>query len=93
MAVSLTRRQADALRFITGFLEANGFCPTFAEIGRGLDLVSKSHVARLLDGLEDRGAIRRPYRGANSIELLLPPALPRAPDGAPLRAVKIAGQA
>jgi repressor LexA len=92
MAVSLTRSQAEALRFIAGFQEANGYCPTFAEIGRGLNLVSKNHVARLLDGLEDRDAIRR-FRGANSIEILQRPSLPRSPDGAPLRAVRIEGVA
>ena len=58
---------------------------------QGVGLRSKSGVARLLDGLEERGLIRRPVQTARAIEILVDVSIPRAPDGAPLRAVEAHG--
>lgn len=93
MAVSLTSRQAEALRFIAGYLEAKGYSPSFDEIRVGLGLSSKCVVFDLLDRLEERGALRRLHGRARSIEVLQVPSLPRAPDGAPLHAVPFLEQA
>ena len=90
--IGLTPRQMDALRFIAGFQQAKGFSPSFEEIGVGLGLASKNSVALLLDGLEERCAIRRLNYRRRAIEVLVPVAIPRAPDGAPLFFVRIGGQ-
>lgn len=89
MGISATPRQMDALRFIQGHLEAKGYAPSFSEIGEALGLHGKSGVARLLDGLEERGAIRRMVQCARSIDVLERPVIARAPDGAPLYFVRI----
>ena len=87
---SPTPRQLDALRFIHGFQLAHGWSPSLAEIHDGLGIAteSKSSVVRLLSGMEERGLIRRIFKRARAIELLVNPAIPQAPDGAPLFVVK-----
>ena len=93
MAISLTPRQQDALRFIQGHIIATGFAPSFAQILCALDLRSNSSAYRLIEGLADRGAIRRLPGRARAMEVLQPIAIPRAPDGAPLHFVTIEGLA
>ena len=56
--VGLTQRQYDALQFIRGFIAANGYGPSFAEIRAGIGASSNSTVHRLVHGLQERGAIR-----------------------------------
>lgn len=82
--ISLTPRQKDLLRFVIGFQEAKGFSPSFKEIATGIGLKSTGQVARHLDALEERGAIRRLIDRARAIEVLVLIAIPRAPDGTPL---------
>lgn len=91
--ISLTPRQQDALRFIIGFQEAKGFCPSFEEIAAGLGLSARSQVSRHLDDIEERGAIRRLPQRTRSIEVIEQLPIPRAPDGAPLQFVRIGGAA
>lgn len=91
--ISLTPRQQDALRFIIGFQEAKGFSPSFMEIAGGIGVRSPSRVARHLDDLEERGAIRRLANRARAIEVLAPISIAHAPDGAPLHFVQIEGRA
>lgn len=85
MALSLTPRQADALRYIQFCLEKYRIAPTVDELRIGLGLASKNGAHRLLTGLEERGHIRALPARARAIEVLQPIAIPRAPDGAPLR--------
>lgn len=88
LPVTPTARQADALRFIHGYqLAHGGVSPSFSEIRDALGLAAKSCVFRLLDGLVERGHIRRRACRQRAIEVLVPPAIPLAPDGAPLFAV------
>jgi len=91
MTISLMPRQMELLRFIGGFAEAHGRAPRHNEMRAGLGLVSKSGVTRLLNGLEERGAIRcvRDLQGHRTrIEALARTTIPRSPDGAPLMAVR-----
>lgn len=67
---ALTRRQIEGFDFIKGYIAANGFAPTFDEIGEAIGLRSKSGVFRLLERLEERGAIRRLPDKARGIELV-----------------------
>jgi repressor LexA len=67
----LTARQRDCLRFIETFqAENDGASPTFDEIRGALGLAGKSGVFRLLDGLEERGFIRRLPNRVRAIELI-----------------------
>ena len=67
--LGMTKQQARLLGFIKGHIEA-GFMPSFDELAAAMGLRSKSGIAGLLDGLEERGYIRRdPYR-ARSIVVL-----------------------
>lgn len=86
-----TGRQQALLRFIHGYLQAKGYAPTFAEMAAGLGypVTAKRRIAELLDGLEERGHIRRLPNRVRAIEVLHPPAIPRAPDGAPLFVVPL----
>ena len=80
-----TPGQLRLLRFVAGYqLARNGVSPSFNEMARGLQLASRGQIVRYLEGLEERGWIRRLPRRARAIDLLAPPTLPRAPDGAPL---------
>ena len=93
MTVSLTRRQADVLRFIEGYTEANGEAPTQREIAAGIG----SHVGQLthtrITALEERGYLHRTAETSRNLRVLVPIAIPRAPDGAPLYTVPGFGEA
>jgi SOS-response transcriptional repressor LexA len=83
--LSPTPRQLELLRFIAGYqLAHGGVSPSFVEMTAGLGLSSTAGIARLLDGLEERGAIRRLHSRERAIELLADVPVPRAPEGAPL---------
>jgi SOS-response transcriptional repressor LexA len=92
--IGLTARQMDGLRFIAGFQAAKGYSPSYVEIAKGIGLsgeTSKHAVYRLVTGLCERGAIRRLPHRERAIEVLVPVAIPRAPDGAPLFFVPVEG--
>lgn len=82
-------RQMQLLRYVRGYQLAFGYSPSFAEMARGLGYSSKAKGAvwLLLSELERRGLIRRLYNRSRAIELIARPAVPLAPDGAPLFAV------
>jgi SOS-response transcriptional repressor LexA len=85
-----TRRQQDLLRFIVGYQRAHGGAsPGFAEMTDGLGLVSKARVFEMLNGLQERGHVRRRPFKHRSIEVLTSIPVPSAPDGAPLYAVNL----
>lgn len=90
----VTARQLDALRFIAGYVEANGgISPTWAEMQSGLGFSSGSSVTRVVNALVERGCLRRLKGKQQAIEVLAPVSIPRAPatpdqpTGAPLYAV------
>jgi len=79
----LTKKQWDLLRLIHGYIQKNGWAPSYEEMKRHLGLRSKSGVHGLVLSLEERGFIRRlPYR-ARAIEILkLPTELEELPSAA-----------
>lgn len=90
--MSPTQRQMDALRFIRGYQFAKGCAPSGKEICSALGLRSTAGPAGLIDGLEERGLLRRlPVIGGErrSIEVLVDIPVPRDPDGNPLYFVSI----
>lgn len=68
--MSLTARQSDTLAFIAAFQDEKGFGPSYREIAAGIGVTSIGSVHRLMLGLEERGAIRRLYDRARSVEVV-----------------------
>jgi SOS-response transcriptional repressor LexA len=81
-----TKRQLDTVRFIRGYQLAKGYSPSVQEIavGIGLSPVSKATVSELLDGLAERGHVRRLLNRVRAIEVLTDIPVPRSPEGEPL---------
>lgn len=80
-----SRRQLSVLRFVQGYqLAHHGVSPSLREIAEGVGTLNKKAVWRVLRQLERLGAVRRLFNRERAIELLVPVAVPRAPDGAPL---------
>ena len=85
-----TPRQQALLRYVTGAIEAShGISPSFREMMRDTGITALSSIRHDLTALEKCGLIRRIANRARAIEVLHPPAIPRAPDGAPLYEVKL----
>lgn len=70
--IPLTRKQKELL----DYLRACEVCPSFDEMREALALRSKSGVHRLVEGLVERGYIRRALNRARAIELVDEPRLP-----------------
>lgn len=86
--IGLTHRQADALRFITGYIEAHGAAPTLDELVAGIGLAAKSRGHKLISGLQERGAINRIRDHKRAVTVLEPLPIPRSPTGEPLYFVR-----
>jgi SOS-response transcriptional repressor LexA len=68
--IGLTPRQRDLLEYLRAFIGQNGFAPKLDEAAAGLGLKSKSTAKRLMDGLVERGFVRRVPNLACAIELI-----------------------
>lgn len=68
--MALTKRQKDVLNYLVGFINKNGYSPSFEEIGRSMRLTSLATVHKHLSTLEKKGFIRRGYNQSRSIEVL-----------------------
>ena len=67
--MALTRRQKEVLDFITGFVEDNGYSPSYEELARGLQLASVATVHKHIEALESRGYLRRGFNQSRSLEV------------------------
>ena len=67
--MALTKRQKQVLDFIAGFLNDNGYCPSYEEIARGLDLASLATVHKHISVLETKSYLKRGFNQSRSIEL------------------------
>jgi SOS-response transcriptional repressor LexA len=61
MKRTISRRQDQVLRFIKGFIDANGIAPSYADMRDGLAIASKGQLFTFLNILEKRGHIVREY--------------------------------
>jgi repressor LexA len=66
----LTNKQHELLLFINQRLTATGVSPSFDEMKDALNLRSKSGIHRLINGLEERGFIRRLPHRARALEVV-----------------------
>jgi len=67
--MALTKRQKQVLDFIAKFVEDNGYCPSYDEIARGLELSSLATVHKHIGVLEAKGYLRRGANQSRSLEL------------------------
>ena len=67
--MALTKRQKQVLDFIAGFVDENGYCPSYEEIARGLGLASLATVHKHISVLEAKNYLKRGFNQSRSIEL------------------------
>ena len=67
--MALTKRQKQVLDFIAGFVDENGYCPSYEEIARGLDLASLATVHKHISVLETKNYLKRGFNQSRSLEL------------------------
>src|ERR1051326_1055456 len=67
--MALTKRQKQVLDFIAGFVEEQGYCPSFEEIARGLQLASLATVHKHISVLEAKSYLKRGFNQSRSLEL------------------------
>ena len=65
----MTKRQKQVLDFIAGFVDENGFCPSYEEIARGLELASLATVHKHISVLETKNYLKRGFNQSRSLEL------------------------
>ena len=90
--MSVTRRQKDVLDFIGGFVERNGYSPSFEEIARGLSLKSLATVHKHITNLQRKGLLQRAHNRSRSIDLLPQRSKSRQSERLPLLGRIAAGQ-
>lgn len=66
----LTKRQKEILDFLEGFVEDNGYPPSFEEIAGHFGYTSLATVHEHLENLRRKGYIRKSYNASRSIELV-----------------------
>ena len=98
--MALTKRQKEVLDFIANFVEEHGYCPSYDEIAKGLDLASLATVHKHISILETKNYLRRGFNQSRSLELsarymqeqrrtrMEVPLLGRIAAGAPVEAVE-----
>ncbi len=67
--MALTKRQKQVLDFIADFVDDNGYCPSYEEIARGLDLASLATVHKHIAALEGKSYLKRGFNQSRSLEL------------------------
>ncbi len=70
--MALTKRQRQVYDFIAGFVQKNGYSPSFEEIGTGMGLSSLATVHKHITNLERKGLLKRDYNRSRSIDVLPP---------------------
>lgn len=67
--MALTKRQKDFLDFLSGFLEAKGYSPSYEEIAEGMHLASLATVHKHILGLEAKQYLKRGFNQSRSLEI------------------------
>jgi repressor LexA len=82
--MAVTRRQKEVLDFITGFVQRNGYSPSFEEIAHGLSLRSLATVHKHITNLQNKGLLQRSHNRSRSIDVLPPRSKARSNERLPL---------
>ena len=83
----MTRRQRELLDFISGFVQRNGYSPSFEEIARGLSLRSLATVHKHISNLEKKGLLERGHNRSRSLDVIA-----QKPKGRPSEALPLMGK-
>ena len=83
--MALTKRQKQVLDFIAGFVDENGYCPSYEEIAQGLELASLATVHKHISALETKSYLKRGFNQSRSLEVApkYPAGAAPEPDGTP----------
>ena len=69
LCMALTKRQKQVLDFIANFVDEQGYCPSYEEIARGLDLASLATVHKHISVLETKSYLKRGFNQSRSLEI------------------------
>jgi repressor LexA len=67
--MALTQRQKQVLDFLVGFVDKNGYNPSYEEIAGGLNLASLATVHKHISALETKHYVRRSFNHSRSLEV------------------------
>src|ERR1044071_4764919 len=67
--MAVTKRQKQVLDFVAGFVDDNGYSPSYEEIARGLGLASLATVHKHISALEAKNYLRRGFNQSRSLEV------------------------
>lgn len=97
----LTKRQEDTLQFVKEYMISHGYPPTVREIALALNVSSPATIQAHLDGLTDKGYIKKGSNKNRTIELMVEnefapkneqivevPLLGRITAGSPIEAIE-----
>lgn len=65
-----TKKQHELLSYIDGFIQANGYGPSYREVMRALDYKSVSTVATHVSGLIAKGYLEKTGNSARSLQVV-----------------------
>jgi repressor LexA len=68
--MALTKRQRQILDYVQGFIDAEGYSPSFEEIAENFGYSSLATVHEHLSNLETKGYLRKNYNKSRSLELV-----------------------
>jgi repressor LexA len=68
--MALTKRQREILSYVEGFIESEGYSPSFEEIAAFFGYSSLATVHEHLSNLERKGYLRKNYNKSRSLELV-----------------------
>jgi repressor LexA len=67
--MAVTKRQKQVLDFVAGFIEDNGYSPSYEEIAQGLNLASLATVHKHISTLETKQYLKRGFNQSRSLDL------------------------
>ena len=67
--MAVTKRQKQVLDFVAGFVDDNGYSPSYEEIARGLGLASLATVHKHISTLETKQYLKRGFNQSRSLDL------------------------
>jgi repressor LexA len=67
--MALTKRQKQVVDFIAGFVDENGYSPSYGEIANGLGLASLATVHKHISALETKNYLKRGFNRSRSLEM------------------------
>jgi repressor LexA len=67
--MAVTKRQKQVLDFIAGFIEQNGYSPSYEEVAAGLGLASLATVHKHISTLEAKQYLKRGFNQSRSLDL------------------------